>query len=642
MSLKLSEGYYGVVVKSGLENLTLSISGNSCSLGQVKFEAVSGGPKTGTLTIVKTAGEFSSDYNTLTINNDNGAIVGFSNVICSSPMQLITPATAPSTWDENTKSVIISDEEFYNLKVAGITVTSGNASNIIGQPGADIIPVSFNPANNTLTLNKASIAEETGGPYNGNAIESGLENLIIKLQGASKIISSDKTFKALNETAKITFTLGEDGGELDLGNNGGIEGFAKKTYMNGLCYVVDNTETSRYYIRYMIPPTIDHHQNSIYSVSLTTPQDTTVYSSCKIYYTITTPDGESAAQEYTAPFEMYTPGTVRAWLTGDEGESVSKSSYGKLFGYPEYNVAPGEKKSAEIYPAISNDDGFTITYSSDNEDAATFANGIITGIAEGQAQLTTTLIPNGASGPSYTILNIPTINNETPGASIYYTLSFYVNVGASLSSVFKDDNEYATYVFDGPESPIMVSEGMKAYVISGLSSDGTQLVYKETSVIPPMDFFTDTGSPVVLLEKGTSKAFFREYAESTDDLWDNMESTFTGNRLKYATPGSPVTATESNKLYILYKDKFVKVTKGTKIGSESQDDKPVCYLDLTGTNAKSRGFNIGTGDSTGIEDIIEESNNDNSWHDLLGRRIAKPQKAGLYIVNGKKVVVNNK
>ena len=90
---------------------------------------------------------------------------------------------------------------------------------------------------------------------------------------------------------------------------------------------------------------------------------------------------------------------------------------------------------------------------------------------------------------------------------------------------------------------------------------------------------------------------------------------------------------------------FVKATKGTQIGSENPDGKWACYLDLTGTNARTRGFNIGTGDgSTNIDDAIVDTteSQSNTWHDLQGRRITKPAKTGLYIINGKKVVVNNK
>ena len=43
-------------------------------------------------------------------------------------------------------------------------------------------------------------------------------------------------------------------------------------------------------------------------------------------------------------------------------------------------------------------------------------------------------------------------------------------------------------------------------------------------------------------------------------------------------------------------------------------------------------------DPTAINTIEDETSKDN-WFDLTGRRIKKPQKAGLYIRNGKKVVV---
>lgn len=45
------------------------------------------------------------------------------------------------------------------------------------------------------------------------------------------------------------------------------------------------------------------------------------------------------------------------------------------------------------------------------------------------------------------------------------------------------------------------------------------------------------------------------------------------------------------------------------------------------------------GEVTGINEVIEVKGvNDNSWYDLQGRRVAQPKK-GLYIVNGKKVVL---
>ena len=44
------------------------------------------------------------------------------------------------------------------------------------------------------------------------------------------------------------------------------------------------------------------------------------------------------------------------------------------------------------------------------------------------------------------------------------------------------------------------------------------------------------------------------------------------------------------------------------------------------------------GEITGIKSIEREAKNVEGYYDLLGRRVAQPTK-GLYIVNGKKVVV---
>ena len=71
-----------------------------------------------------------------------------------------------------------------------------------------------------------------------------------------------------------------------------------------------------------------------------------------------------------------------------------------------------------------------------------------------------------------------------------------------------------------------------------------------------------------------------------------------------------------------------------------------CYLLITNP-APTRGYySIGNGNdgSTAIDDTLidnEETTNDD-WYDLQGRRIQKPTKAGIYIKNGKKIVVNNK
>ena len=66
------------------------------------------------------------------------------------------------------------------------------------------------------------------------------------------------------------------------------------------------------------------------------------------------------------------------------------------------------------------------------------------------------------------------------------------------------------------------------------------------------------------------------------------------------------------------------------------------YLDLSSVNPSRGMYSIGDG-STGIRDLrIENEGLREEWYDMQGRRIDKPTQPGLYIKNGKKVVINNK
>ena len=162
--------------------------------------------------------------------------------------------------------------------------------------------------------------------------------------------------------------------------------------------------------------------------------------------------------------------------------------------------------------------------------------------------------------------------------------------------------------------------GYTPYVITGVS--GSSVTTQALSYIPQ--------GAMVLIAKSENTA---------------TTAVTTGNMLKYADSNNPVTATETSNYYVLYNGKFVKVTRGTTIGGP---DSSGCYLDLSGvTVAGTRGFyDIDGGDgTTAIKDVKSgevdgEKWADDGWHDLQGRRLsAKPTKPGLYILNGKKVVI---
>ena len=102
-----------------------------------------------------------------------------------------------------------------------------------------------------------------------------------------------------------------------------------------------------------------------------------------------------------------------------------------------------------------------------------------------------------------------------------------------------------------------------------------------------------------------------------------------------------ITASSSNNYYVLKGSGFVWARSG---------DIPnyKCYLDLGNNPALSRGvldIIIGGGDgTTGINSIengkLNIENDSDVWYDMSGRRLdGKPSRKGLYIKNGKKVVI---
>ena len=302
------------------------------------------------------------------------------------------------------------------------------------------------------------------------------------------------------------------------------------------------------------------------------------------------------------------PALVTAYrvLNGKEGEVAT----GKYYGYPDapYTLAAGETVEPQIYPAITAGIAYE-SYASNATAIATFSATGIEGIAAGETTLTATLQEND-DATGFTILN--------PMENGFFTISFNVIVGENLDDLFASGQNYGTY-YNTSTTTYKVPEGIKAYIVTGV--DGDKVTVAETKVIPP--------NTPVLLEKGNNATTFTHTAATDAD--GNLPS---GNLLKYAS--SQVAVPENGKLYVLYKGEFVKATAGSVIDLK-------CYLDLSSVNFARGFYEIDTsGEGTTAILSPSHSEGEGAWFDLQGRRIQKPTKTGLYIVNGKKMVVNNK
>ena len=216
-----------------------------------------------------------------------------------------------------------------------------------------------------------------------------------------------------------------------------------------------------------------------------------------------------------------------------------------------------------------------------------------------------------------------TPTDGTPYTKIAFTMpnadvnidSEILGLGNAETLGLSDSQPSGTYY--NVERSMTLEDGIVGYVITGVS--GASVTMTRVSYIPK-------GVPVYV-KMGTSEETPAEEVPAS--------------KLKYATETVTGITTES-KLFVLYKDKFVKVTSGTDIPAAK------CYLDLSGvTAAGTRGFYYIEGGDDGATAIREvrsgeagsEKTADGGWHDLQGRKLTTKPAKGLYIRNGKKVVV---
>jgi len=152
-------------------------------------------------------------------------------------------------------------------------------------------------------------------------------------------------------------------------------------------------------------------------------------------------------------------------------------------------------------------------------------------------------------------------------------------------------------------------EDLKAYIVSGISSDGKAIINEVTGAVP-------SGTGLIL--KGTAgHSYTIPYTTTVPAAVSNM--------LVGVTEDTEIGGNDLD--YILSDGKFVKASLGTLPAGKA-------YLKLDEALARSV---ITIGDEiTGIKAVDGATIPAERYYNLNGQRVSTPQK-GLYIVNGKKV-----
>ena len=188
--------------------------------------------------------------------------------------------------------------------------------------------------------------------------------------------------------------------------------------------------------------------------------------------------------------------------------------------------------------------------------------------------------------------------------------------------------EYVTYFRDEPlyADPVSSADA-KLYTISSVSTtDGTATLSDAIATAP-------SSTPLLVYNAGNTDATFLLIpADAEPNLALTVAPEFIGTT--EATTIAASTSTKNN--YALNGKQFVWVKNAISIAANK------AYLSVTtGGQLHAPALSIVFSDATGVNGVIGVKEvNDGSWYDLNGRKLqGMPTKKGIYIMNGKKVVV---
>ena len=331
----------------------------------------------------------------------------------------------------------------------------------------------------------------------------------------------------------------------------------------------------------------------------------------------------------------------------------------------EYTI--GGSNNAAL-PTLQNENKLTVTYTSSKETVATVnGEGVVTPVGVGETTITAASAQTEtlqAGEASYTLKVYKDLNHESITVSVanvtytgsevepdvtvkdgttdvteYFTFSYSDNVqvgtNAKVTIVPNNDLEVNFYVGSRTETfaidnrtlevgkdvnfasgqkwasfyttteNLELPDGVMAYIVTGVANSAVSV--KAINYVPK-------NVPVLIENESTTTT-------------DNASAE--GNLLQGTTESTAVSGIEGN-VYVLYSGGFTRATSGAIPARRA-------YLVLE-QNAGAR-LSIFEDDATGIGFVANSLKGNDQYYDLQGRKVESHAKKGLYIKNGRKVVV---
>ena len=216
-------------------------------------------------------------------------------------------------------------------------------------------------------------------------------------------------------------------------------------------------------------------------------------------------------------------------------------------------------------------------------------------------------------------------NTDHKAPDIYYAdISFTGNYSGSYKQPYqirKNINLADTWVtYYESDVNMQVPDGFSAYTITA---------YSNTAVTLTQQSFVKKGVPMVLYKNGDTSSFFPTLVGPTNA--GNWTSNAAFRHVDVATDISTLLQ-DGYSIWILVDGQFVRTKSGTLPAGK-------CYLKLSNSQVNASRIDL-SNIYTGIENKAKENLKDSYWYTIDGRRLqSPPTQKGIYIVNGKKVVI---
>lgn len=200
------------------------------------------------------------------------------------------------------------------------------------------------------------------------------------------------------------------------------------------------------------------------------------------------------------------------------------------------------------------------------------------------------------------------------------------------------NNKYFTTLYT--DFPMKIIDNINAYVVESVGTIGEEKGYAKCTKIASQGEIIPAQTPIILeLETTQSNANRLLPIASSNTIATN-------NILKAIFFDEAKTTVETNGKTI----RVFNINPNTSVrnplgfyryrGTTVKGNKAFLLVDANTSGAKLDGYDMENEETTaGIEEVATpKTNNEAVYYDLLGRRVEKPSR-GIYIVNGKKVII---